>query len=122
MAGGTGVVITAMAVTLHRGHATRVIVMNAGSETLPPLTVIIAGHHHPVPPLAGGASHRWILPAGGPASPLTLAAQGAEGLLWQWEGPILDPAESPRYILHVQADGTVEESLEPPFWTSLGLF
>lgn len=104
-----------------RGRHTRIIIINSGSDTLPSLTVSAAGHQHEIPPLESGASHRWVLPEGG--IPTTILVKpstpspSTPGL--QWEGGPLDPGQGARRILHLNADGALEESTSSSIWLDL---
>ena len=116
---GIGVSGGVLWVAEYRGHQTRLVFVNSGSEPLAALTVTAAGFTHTVPALDGEASHRWVLPDGGVAAPVEILGTTENGADWQWKSEVFEPGSGLRLIFRVNADGMVEESTITSFWSSL---
>lgn len=124
-AGSAGAVIftgvgLAMAVS---GRQAKIIFINAGDDTLPPLTVTANGHTHSVPPLEARASYRWELPPGDGEAAETpvqvLAAVPDDAARWDWTGGVAPTGRGASLILRIHSGGLVEESTGSSAWYAL---
>lgn len=109
----------ALWVAEYRGRQTRLMFVNSGNDPLPAMTITAAGFTHTVPELAGESSHRWVLPEGGIAAPVEILGTTESGESWQWQSEVREPGNGLRLIFRVSADGLVEESDAPSFWSNL---
>ena len=121
LSGGAAILVGTLSTAIVRGRHTRIIIINSGSATLPALTVSASGHRHDIPPLESGASHRWVLPDKGTSTPIIVkpSAPDPESPELQWVGSPFEPGRGARRILHLNSDGSMEESSSSSIWLDL---
>lgn len=115
-----GVIAATLATALVRRRQTFIIVINAGPETLPPLTISTGVHRHGMPALASGAAYHWLLPAGGDAAPILIKSSTLDSdSPRQWEAGPFTPVEGARRILQLFPDGSMQDTSSSANWLDL---